>query len=67
MALTERLLGDEPTMEPTRSAIQVMSGMRLSVAMISSQKKKLYLKSYWTRELMKISDVKRTKETMRPE
>lgn len=44
-----------------------MSGIRLRVAMMSSQKKKLYLKSGWTRELMKISVENRMKEIIRPE
>jgi hypothetical protein len=43
-----------------------MSGIRESVAMMSSQKKKLYLNSGYTRELIKISVEKRTKDTIRP-
>ena len=43
-----------------------MSGMRLSVAMISSQKKKLYLKSSITIELIMISPVNNPNANMSP-
>lgn len=67
MAFTDRTLGVELTITPIASMIQTMSGMRLNVAMMSNQKKKLYLKSVCTIEFMKISIEKRTKETTRKE
>ena len=52
---------------PIRSESHVMSGIRESVAIMSSQKKKLYLKSGWTSELINISVENRMKEMIRPE
>mmetsp|Transcript_92831 Transcript_92831/g.127977 ORF Transcript_92831/g.127977 Transcript_92831/m.127977 type:complete len:200 (-) Transcript_92831:63-662(-) len=46
-------------------AIQSISGIRLTVAIISSQKKKLYLNSSTTHELTNISSIKRNRETIR--
>ena len=54
-------------MEPQASMTHWMSGIRDRVAMMSSQKKKLYLKSSLTMVLMKISREKSTKETRRNE
>ena len=54
-------------MEPQASMIHWMSGIRDRVAMMSSQKKKLYLKSSFTMVLMKISTEKSTKDTRRNE
>lgn len=54
-------------MEPQASMIHWMSGIRERVAMMSSQKKKLYLKSSFTMVLMKISTEKSTKDTRRNE
>jgi len=65
--LTERELGVALTSLPIASMIQTISGIRLNVAMMSSQKKKLYLKPTCTMELMKISTEKRMKETTKKE
>jgi len=65
--LTERELGVALTSLPIASMIQTISGIRLNVAMMSNQKKKLYLKPTCTMELMKISTEKRMKETTKKE
>ena len=54
-------------MAPNKSRIQTMSGIKLRVAMMSSQKKKLYLNSRLTRELMKISTENKMSDTINKE
>ncbi len=66
MASADRLLGVMASKMAMISTIQPMSGMRLSVAMISSHQKKLNLKSFTTQEFMKISRVNKTKERLKP-
>lgn len=47
--------------------IHEMSGIKLSVATMSSQKKKLYLKPSTTMELTSSSSMKRNKDTIKNE
>ena len=55
-----------PTCILTKSKNHGISGTKLSVAMKSNQKKKLYLKSGRTHELTKSSIAKRKNEIMKP-
>ena len=67
MALTFKLLGVLPTnTSPITSMIQAISMIKLKVATISSQKKKLYLNPSMTTVLSKISVPNRTNEITRP-
>ena len=66
IASADLLLGVMAIRTAMTSTIQPMSGMRLSVAMISSHQKKLNLKSLTTQEFMKISNVKNKNDKLRP-